>query len=229
MDFELEPCVAINVAVCEDATADTFAVKLAFFAPDATVSEAGTETALLLLARLTTVPLVGAAAFRVTVQASAPAPTIDEFAQFSPDNEGVVLDPFPCSFTDPVRVTELLVIAFTLSWPVESVADLGSYLICTLKLPPAGTVAGRVPALAAKELSERLSCSTCMEDVPLFVISSVWLTLFPTLTSPKSTAVGFTASPPVVVLFEENGVEFEPQPETPKPSPRAAAAPNTRA
>ena len=33
----------------------------------------------------------------------------------------------------------------------------------------------------------------------------------------------------VHVLFGENGAEFEPQPETPKPSPRAAAAPNTRA
>ena len=29
VDFEVAPCVAINVALCEDVTADTFAVKLA--------------------------------------------------------------------------------------------------------------------------------------------------------------------------------------------------------
>jgi hypothetical protein len=95
VDFDVVPCVAVNVAVCDDVTTDTFAVKRAFFAPEATVTEAGTETAPLLLAMSTTIPLPGAAPFSVTVQVSAPAPIIEEFVQLRPDNEGVDCDPLP--------------------------------------------------------------------------------------------------------------------------------------
>ena len=67
------PAVAVTVAVCADETAATVAVKLAEVAPAATVTEAGTVTAELLLASVTARPPVGAAAVSVTVQASVPA------------------------------------------------------------------------------------------------------------------------------------------------------------
>jgi hypothetical protein len=52
--------------------------------------------ALLLLAKLTATPVDGAAAVRVTVQLSLPAPTIDELEQLTADREGVPeFDPFP--------------------------------------------------------------------------------------------------------------------------------------
>ena len=69
-------------------TAETVAVKLALVAPAATVTDAGTVTALLLLDRLTAWPPVPAAAFSVTVQASVPAPVIDPLVQLSPLSTG---------------------------------------------------------------------------------------------------------------------------------------------
>jgi hypothetical protein len=64
------PALAVSVAVCAVLTVETAAWKLALVAPAATVTEAGTVTAVELLDRLTTWPPVGAAAFNVTVQLS---------------------------------------------------------------------------------------------------------------------------------------------------------------
>jgi hypothetical protein len=72
-------------------TADTVAVKLAVVDPAATVTEAGTVTAELLLARLTANPPLGAAAFSVTAQLSVPAPVIDELVQLSALNTGTLV------------------------------------------------------------------------------------------------------------------------------------------
>ena len=66
-------------------TDETVAVKLAVVEPAATVTEAGTVTAELLLARLTAKPPVGAAALSATVQVSVPAPVIDPLAQLNED------------------------------------------------------------------------------------------------------------------------------------------------
>ncbi len=84
-------------------TAETVAVKPALVAPAATVTEDGTVTAALLLDRLTAWPPVPAAAVNVTVQASVPAPVIDEFVH---DNALTVLDPVPAAATPvPLRLT----------------------------------------------------------------------------------------------------------------------------
>jgi hypothetical protein len=68
-------------------TEDTVAVKLAVVDPAATVTEAGTVTAELLLARLTVKPLA-AATFSVTVHLSLPVLVIDPLLQLSPLNTG---------------------------------------------------------------------------------------------------------------------------------------------
>jgi hypothetical protein len=136
-----------------------------------------------------------------------------------------------------IRSTEVLVIApievvvipTTLSRALESASDFGLYLSFTLKLPPAGTVAGSVPASAVKESFERSSSLIATEDAPLFVIRSLWFTLFPTLTSPNSTEDGLIASPLAVLLLGNEFVYTPPQPKTPRLSPSAATAPNTRA
>jgi hypothetical protein len=65
------------VAVVAVLTADAVAVNVADVAPAATVTEAGTVTAVLLLANVTGSPAVPAAAVSVTVQESVPAPVID--------------------------------------------------------------------------------------------------------------------------------------------------------
>jgi hypothetical protein len=66
--------VAVSVTVCAVLTEDTVAVNPTLDAPEATVTVGGTAIALLLLARLIVRPPLPAAAFSVTVQASAVDP-----------------------------------------------------------------------------------------------------------------------------------------------------------
>jgi hypothetical protein len=56
-------------------------VKPALVDPAVTVTEAGTVTEPLVLDSVTACPPVGAAAVRVTVQASVPAPVMEELVQ----------------------------------------------------------------------------------------------------------------------------------------------------
>ncbi len=95
----LLPVFAVSITAFEELTVCTVAVKLAFFTPDATVTDAGTVTAALLLVRFTVCPLLAAAVFRVTVQMSDPAPVSDPFAQVSPLTQG---RPVPFRPTDRV-------------------------------------------------------------------------------------------------------------------------------
>jgi hypothetical protein len=102
-------------------------VKLAVVDPAATVTEAGTVTAELLLARLTAKPPLAAAGFRVTVQLSVPAPVIDPLVQLSPLNIGT---PVPLRLIKvEVPLDELLV---NVSWPVAAPAVAGSN--CTVSV-----------------------------------------------------------------------------------------------
>ena len=73
-----------------------FAEKPTLAAPAGIVTEAGTLTAVLLLFRTTLVPPLGAAALRVTVQASVPAPVMDALVQESALGTGIPV---------PLRVT----------------------------------------------------------------------------------------------------------------------------
>ena len=189
------PCVAVSVTVCEPVTAVAVAAKLALVAPEGTDTEGGTVTATLLLARLTVKPLLGADAVNVTLQESVPAPVIDELAQLRLDKEAVFEpDPLPCNFTEPPTLKFVLVMALTLSCPVESVAVPGSYRTCTVMLPPAASVAGSVPAFTVKVALEVFNSAICIADVPEFVIATLRYTGVPTFTSPKSTVDGLTTS-----------------------------------
>jgi len=91
------PTLAVNVAVCTVVTGETVAVKSTLFASAGMVTEDGTATALLVLARLTPRPLLPVAAFSVTVQLSVPAPVIELLVQLSALSTGT---PVPLSATD---------------------------------------------------------------------------------------------------------------------------------
>jgi hypothetical protein len=80
------PALAVSVTVCAVLTAEMLALKSADVDPAATVIDAGTVTAPLVLPRLTANPPLGAAAFSVIVQRSVPAPVIDDLKQLSPLN-----------------------------------------------------------------------------------------------------------------------------------------------
>jgi hypothetical protein len=101
------PALAIRVTACATFTAETVAAKVALVAPAATVTETGTVTAALFVARLTVNPPLGAAAFSVTVQLSVPAPVIDPLVQLSPLSTGTPMPSSPTFFEAPS--TELLV------------------------------------------------------------------------------------------------------------------------
>jgi hypothetical protein len=88
-------------------TEETVAVNVVVVEPAATVTEVGTATDELLLARLTAKPPVSAAAFRVTVQLSVPDPVNDPLVQLSALSIGT---PVPLRLTMvEVPLEELLV------------------------------------------------------------------------------------------------------------------------
>jgi hypothetical protein len=121
------PAQAVSVTATPELTEDTVAVKLALVAPAATVTEAGTVTALLLLARLTAKPPVAAAVFRVTVQLSVPAPVIEPLVQLSPLSTGTPVPLRPTTVEVPLE--ELLV---NVSEPETAPAVAGSN--CTVSV-----------------------------------------------------------------------------------------------
>lgn len=106
------PPVAISVAVCVELTAETVAENPALAAFAGTITLAGTATAVLLLARLTLSPPVGAAAAKVTVQASDPEPAMEPAAHETALTAGVAT-PAALMFTTRLPCEELLVIVRT--------------------------------------------------------------------------------------------------------------------
>jgi len=94
--FDTPLAFAVSVAVCGEVTVEAVAVNPALVALAGTVTAAGRLTALLLLARLTLIPPLGAAELSVTVQASVPAPVIDELlhVRLLSDGAGVDVDGF---------------------------------------------------------------------------------------------------------------------------------------
>jgi hypothetical protein len=90
--------LAVRVTDWAEFTTDAVAVKVAALEPAGTVTDAGTDTALLLLDRLTVKPPVEAADASDTVQVSVPAPFKVEFWQekaLSAVVGAVPLVPFP--------------------------------------------------------------------------------------------------------------------------------------
>jgi hypothetical protein len=93
--LETLPDVAVSVTACGVATGDTAAVNTVLVALAGTVAVAGTETAALLLDRLTFRPPVGAAEVSVTVQESVPDPVMERLLQEKPLNAGGAVVPVP--------------------------------------------------------------------------------------------------------------------------------------
>ena len=124
---ELSPDFAVKVTVSDVLDAVTVALKLAEFAPAATVNEEGTVTAELLLERLTVNPPVPAATFRLTVQGSVPDTAIDPLAHVSPP---MVDAPVPDRLTFRARPSEEVFV--NVNSPVDVPAAVGSN--CTLRL-----------------------------------------------------------------------------------------------
>lgn len=81
--FETPAKLAVKIAGCAEFTAAMVAVKPALVEFAGTMTETGTAADASLLERFTVDPPLGAAALKVTVQASVPAPVIDPLVQAS--------------------------------------------------------------------------------------------------------------------------------------------------
>jgi hypothetical protein len=127
--------LAVSVAVCAELTAEAVAMKLTVLAPADTVTEAGTVTALLSLARLIVMPPGFATALSVIVQLSVPAPVIEPLAQVSPLKTVTTVlvsdgTPVPLRLTVVVVPAEELLLMVRV--PAEAAAVVGSN--CTVNV-----------------------------------------------------------------------------------------------
>jgi len=106
------------LAVWELVTALIAAEKLADEAPAGTVTDAGTDTAALLLLNAMATPPLGAAAVRLTEHASASAPVTVASLHASPLNAGATPSPLILIVAEPcVELLEIVTIPLNeLTW-----------------------------------------------------------------------------------------------------------------
>jgi hypothetical protein len=133
--------VAVIVAVCAVVTAVTVAVNAAVVDPLATVTDAGTVTELLLLARFTVSPLPVAAEVRTTVQASLAAPVSELLLQATALSAAGA---WPVPLRPIVAVPPEGALLLIVTAPVAAPEDAGSKLIATVIACPGFRVRGRV-------------------------------------------------------------------------------------
>lgn len=170
-------------------TDETVAVKLPVVAPEATVTDAGTVTAELLLARLTANPPLAAATFRVTVQLSVPAPVIDALPQVKPLNAGV---PEPLRLTKvDVPLDELLV---KVNEPESAPAAVGSNCTVSVRVAFGLRVSGKVAPETVKPGPATVASLTMTATVPVEDKVSVCVVGVFTLTFPKVMLAALTLS-----------------------------------
>jgi hypothetical protein len=117
--------LAVIVTACAAATEDTLTVNWALFALAGTVTVFGTTIAGLLLDRFTVIPLLGAEAVIVTVQASVPVPVMEPLLQYNALSEAeLVADvPVPLRLITGVSLAEEL--PAIVSCPVAVPAEAG--------------------------------------------------------------------------------------------------------
>jgi hypothetical protein len=162
---------------------------VAVVAPDATVIEAGTVTELSLLATLTTNPPVAAAAFRVTVQLSVPAPVIDPLVQLNALNTGT---PFPLRLiTVDVPLEELLV---NVSEPVAAPAAVGSNCTVSVAVWLGFSVSGKVAPETVNPLPATVPALIVTAAVPVDDSVTVCVDAAFTLTLPNPRLPALTPS-----------------------------------
>jgi hypothetical protein len=156
------PALAEIVTACALLTEETVAEKAALIAPAATVTEAGTITELLLLARLTVNPPLGAAVFSETVQASVPAPVIEAFVQVSPVRTGT---PVPLRLmAAALLVDELLA---KVSIPLAAPAAVGSNCTVSVAVWFMFSVSGKLAPETEKPVPVRVAELMVTAAVPV--------------------------------------------------------------
>jgi len=186
--FETPPALPVSVAVCAVETAETDAEKPALVAPAATVTEAGTATAELLLAKPTVNPPVAAAAFSVTVHASDCDPVMDEFVHESPVNTGTPVPPRVTVVEDAESLTRE-------SWPDATPALVGSNPTVRVVDCPGLRVTGKLIPDRLKPAPVNVAELMVTSAAPVEVRVSNCVTGVLTATLPKATLAALTLRP----------------------------------
>lgn len=193
--FDSPPVVAVRTAVSLDVTLTAVALKVPVVDPAATVTVAGTVTSLVLLVRVTAVPPVGAAALRVTVQASVPAPVRVAFVQVRELRAPAVVSPVPLRLMSVVGF-ELALLVIRIE-PVSAPAVVGSNATCSVALCPGCRVTGSVRPVIVKSAPVSEAALMVSGEVPVEVRVTDWLSGLSTVTSPKERVEVLRPSPTV--------------------------------
>ena len=162
---------------------------MAVVVPVVTVTEAGTMTAELLLARLTMTPPLTAAAFSVTVQLSVPTPVIDPLLQLSALNTGT---PVPVRLIKvEVPVVELLV---KVKDPVSAPPAVGSNCTVSVAVEFGLIVSGKVAPETVKPAPAAVASLTITATVPVEDSVTVCVVAVFTFTAPNPMLAALTLS-----------------------------------
>lgn len=182
---------AVRVTVCVVLTAEAVAVKDAVVAPDGTVTDVGTESALLLLASATASPPVPAALESETEHASVTEPVkeLELQVMLLRVTEVVGAAPVPESATVVVVVAALLV---RVSAPVTDPVAVGAKLTCMVEDWPGLRLSGNEAPEMEKPVPETVAELMVSVLVPLEVMVTVCVAVVPAVTLPNASDVGFT-------------------------------------
>ena len=170
------------VAVCAVLTDETLAVKPALAAPAGIVTEEGTVTALLLLDKLTASPPDPAAADKLTVHASLPAPVIEPLLQVTALSTPEAACPVPLRLTD-AELGEAL--SVNTRFPVTAPDDVGLKLTDKVAVWPGLSVTGKLSPEALNPAPVTLAALMVSGTVPDEVRVSVSVAVLFTATDPK--------------------------------------------
>jgi hypothetical protein len=194
---------AVKVTVCEAVTALAVATKSALLAPAATVTDAGTDTAPLLLPSDTTSPLSPAGALNSTVQLSVVDPVIELLVQLNAVRLAVRAAAVPVPLSPTATLLTPAVLLTIVSCPDASPVDVG--LNCTVKVNVllGLTLAGSALWLLTANGPLTLICEMRTGEDPSLVTVTLVLALCPTATDPNATVcVDATSDPGSLVFFE---------------------------
>jgi hypothetical protein len=175
-------------------TGETAAVKPALLAPAATVTVAGTVTALLLLLRFTVKPPEPAEELKETTQESIAEPVIELRAQLRElSAAGVATTPVPLRPTSNAEPDEELLVKA--SWPVEAPAEEGSNCTPIAAVCPGANVTGKPSPDTENPDPDTVGMLTVTGSVPVDVRVSDLLDADPRVTLPNETFDGLMLSP----------------------------------
>jgi hypothetical protein len=183
------------IAVCCGPVAVAVNVNVALLWPEATLTDAGTFTAVLLLDRLTDIPLPSAAVLSTTVHMSDPDPVIEPFAQPS---ALIIGTPLPDSPTLRGRLSEELLLID--SCPAIVPAALGANSTSTLAIWPGSSVNGKLAPEAVYPVPETVAPVTVTGAVPVDARVSVCVPAELTSTLPKFNVPVLTVSDAVTAF-----------------------------